>query len=155
LAADFADLTWFGPRTSDSPRGAARISFSSDWQAAMRAPLFLSVANATTGPRLLLTRDAQKAALWSFAAEEPWFHQSEGDRHDGSGAEWANGYIQLADVPDAHLWLSISPQPILQTRVWHGPQGEQTTAIECHVMTVSPKKELLLRYARHWSAGGG
>jgi hypothetical protein len=150
LAGREGELTWFGNRTGDGPRGAARIAFGVYGKAATSVQYFLSVVNATTKPQLVLTEDPDKASLWSLTAEKTWSRKGTPD--DGPDSEHTVGYIQVAGVPGVQLWLSLLPEPILQTRR-DGLRGEKKETIECRLLTISPKKECRFQYVRDWSGG--
>jgi hypothetical protein len=110
-------FTWFGHRSSDNAKGAAPISFGvlerKPGQAFADVQYFLSVIDAKTKPRLVLTVDSGKASLWSLVAETTWSHNDpDGDGHE----EQAAGYVQLTGMPDLQLWLAISSEPTMGTR---------------------------------------
>ena len=154
LAGQDGELTWFGHRTSDGLGEASRISFGvirgKPGKAVTRVPYFLSVTNAETKPQLVLTEDTDKASLWSLTAEKTWSH--EGTPDDGPDSKHAVGYIKLESIPDMQLWLSLSPEPILQTRR-DGLRGENKETIESRLLTISSKKEYRFQYVRDWTGG--
>ena len=152
------DLTWFGHRSSDDAKGAARISFGVDeykpGKAPTKVPYFLSILDAKTKPRLVLTADADKATNWSLAVEKTWSH-SEGRPDAESRVEATTGFIQATGIPGVQLWLAISPEPILQTRrESDGRGGEKKETMEYRLLTVSPKKDCRVQYERVWSPSG-
>lgn len=151
LLGQDSELTWFGHRTGDGPREALRISFGTSSFGGTRVPHYLSVVNARTKPELTFTKLRDGASLWSLIAEKAWIDKSR-DTSDESDAENMIGYIRLESVPDVELWLSLSPQPILQTRPT-GLRVERTETVECRVLTISPKKEYRFHYERQWIGG--
>jgi hypothetical protein len=150
LARYGGELAWFGNRTGDGPKGAARIAFNVHGKAATSVPYFLSVIEIKTKPQLVLTENSDKASLWSLDVEKSWSNR--GDFKDGPDSEHTVGYIKLAGVPDMQLWLSLSPEPILQTQR-DGLRGEKRETIECRLLTISPNKKCRFQYVRQWSGG--
>ena len=80
LVGQDSELTWFGHRTGDRPGKPATISFGVNeyepGKAERRVPRYLSVINVKTKPELTLTKDRDKASLWSLSAEKSWIDKS-------------------------------------------------------------------------------
>ncbi|MEN6449935.1 MAG: hypothetical protein ABFC96_05555 [Thermoguttaceae bacterium] len=146
LISNIYEITWFGHNDQDKPKGAAKLCFEVGGRGTDSRETFLSVADVASSPRLVLTTDPSKANAWKISAEHT---NSETDKWD---QEWYEdqtaGYVEVADIPNVRLWLTLSDEPIMQKPLV-GAKSRET--VEYRAITVSREKKSLFRYTRGWT----
>ncbi len=144
------ELTFFGHRTEDGPKGVAQLIYGeaeNDWK---NVPTYLSVADAKTKPRLILTDDAKKGVRWRMIEEKTW--KVNKDPKDGPLETHVVGFVQLDGDPDVELYLSLAAESILQIdQNQKNREARETT--EFRLLMVSPAKETQFHYVRSYTGG--